>query len=162
MIFLNKLLIFFSLIFLISSCKYYDIQYKSVSNFKINKVDKKNVLLSADVVLFNPNKYNLKIKQSFLDFYLNDQHFAVLKLDNMVKIKKKTESIVYLPINVNLSDGFLQKFLILAVSKNINLRIAGYLKGSIFILSKKQKIDETIELSPDIFKKFKDDLLKIN
>ncbi len=134
------------LLFVFSACSFEDVQFKEAQNFKITKLEGKKLSLSFDAILNNPNGYNLKVKPSTFDLYINGDHVGIIHLDERVKIVKRSESSVSVPVSAELVNGALPKLIAGALKKTATVRIVGTVKGGVSIFSKKKKIDETREI----------------
>ena len=134
------------LLFVFSACNYENVEFKEAENFKITKLEGKKLSLSFDAILNNPNTYILKLKPSTFDLYINGDHIGIIHLDERVKIIKRSESTVSVPITAELVNGALPKLLAGALKKTATVRIVGTVKGGVSIFSKKKKIDETREI----------------
>ncbi len=145
----QKLVYFLAVIFLLSSCfDYDDIDFKGVDNFKVEKFEGKKISFSMDVILENPNSFSVKIKPSVVDVYLDDNLIGKTYLDQKVKIIKRKENSYFVPLHVELEDGILMKLMKLSLKGKVKLRLVGKIKGSIYGICKKVKIDETKEIDP--------------
>ncbi len=142
----SKFFIGILFLFLMNACDFEDVQFRNAENFKLKQFEGKKASLSFDAVLYNPNGYNLKVKPSTFDLYINNVQVGVIKLDEKVKIKKRTESTVTVPVTAELSPGILPKLLTIALSKSASVRIVGTARGGVSIFTKKKKIDETREI----------------
>lgn len=145
----KKRIYFLVIIFLVSSCfDYDDIDFKGVDNFKVEKFEGKKISFSMDVILENPNSFSVKIKPSVVDVYLDDNLIGKTYLDQKVKIIKRKENSYFVPLHVELEDGLLMKLMKLSIKAKVKLRLVGKIKGSIYGICKKVKIDETKEIDP--------------
>ncbi len=145
----KKRIYFLAIIFLVSSCfDYDDIDFKGIDNFKMEKFEGQKISFSMDVVLENPNSFSVKIKPSVVDVYLDDNLIGKTYLDQKVKIIKRKENSYFVPLHVELEDGLLMKLMKLSLKDKVKLRLVGNIKGSIYGISKKVKIDESKEIDP--------------
>lgn len=140
-------------VFIITSCSsYQDVEFKGTENLKFGKLDGKKISLTFDARLENQNGYTIKIKPSDLDVFIDNVQLGTIHLDEKIKIKRKSESLVEVPLTVELGPNALLNIAKIMVKKNVSLRLAGDVKGGVWFLSKKQHIDETREISTDQLK----------
>jgi len=140
-------------IYILSACSSYkDVQFKGTENFKIGQLEGKKLSFTFDAKLLNENGYTIKIKPCDLDLFINEQQMGIIHLDKKVKIKRKSETTVTIPITAELSQGALLKLATLKLNKTVSVRLKGTVKGGVFIFSKKEEIDETREISTDKLK----------
>ncbi len=144
---------FIGLLLILSACtSYKDIEFRGTENFKLGKLEGKKLSFTFDARLFNDNGYTLKVKPCDLDVYIEGQHMGIIHLDHKVKIKRKTESLVNVPLSVELGPGAMVRLALLKLRKKVTVRLVGTVKGGVWIFSKKEKIDETREISTDNLK----------
>lgn len=128
------------LLFLLNSCMtYQDVQFQSVSNFKVEKVNKEGVKLMFDARVHNPNSYNISVRAKNLDLGIGGQTLASADLGKKVKIKKNTTDSYPVEVLVNIKDlmkGLGNSALNLLSRKSVKLEIAGNAKVSAKGLSK--------------------------
>lgn len=137
----------------LSSCaSYEDIELKGTENFKMGKLDGKKLSFEFDARLLNTNGYTIKVKPCDLEVFIEDQHMGILHLDKKVKIKRKSENAVTIPLTIELGPGALLKLATLRTKKTVNLRLKGTVKGGVWFISKKEQIDEVREISTDKLK----------
>ena len=137
----------------LSACaSYKDVEFRGTENFKVGKLEGKKLSFTFDAKLFNDNGFTIKIKPCDLDLYIEGQHIGIIHLDQKVKIKRKRESVVNVPITVELGPGALVKLALMNLKKKVTVRLVGTVKGGVCIFSKKEKIDETREISTDNLK----------
>lgn len=137
---------FLVLLFIFGSCSFEDVQFREAENFKLDKIEGRTISVSFDAILNNPNGYNLKVKPSSFDLYINGSHVGIIRLDEKIKIIKRSESTVAVPVTAELLNGALPKLMAGALKKTASVRLVGSVRGGVFIFSKKTKIDETREI----------------
>lgn len=134
------------LLFVFTACSFEDVQFREAENFKLNKIEGRTISVSFDAILNNPNGYTLKVKPSSFDLYINGSHVGIIQLDEKIKIIKRSESTVAVPVTAELLNGALPKLIAGALKKTATVRIVGTVKGGVSIFSTKRKIDETREI----------------
>jgi LEA14-like dessication related protein len=136
----------FVLLFIFSSCSFEEVQFKEAVNFKLKKIEGRNLSISFDAILNNPNGYNLKVKPSTFDLHINGEHIGIVQLDEKIKIVKKSESTVAVPVTAEVLKGALPKLIAGALKKTATVRIVGTVKGAASGFPVRKKIDETREI----------------
>ena len=63
-----------------------DLVYQNVQHFSIKLADRQHTVLSMDVLLYNPNKYNMKLKHADLDIFINNNHLGKVNLDEKLRV----------------------------------------------------------------------------
>lgn len=140
-------------VFIIASCNsYQDVEFKGTENLKLGKLEGKKISITFDARLENQNGYTIKIKPSDLEVFIDNVQLGTIHLDEKIKIKRKSESLVEVPLTVELGPNALLNIAKIMVKKNVNLRLTGDVKGGVWFISKKQHIDETREISTDQLK----------
>lgn len=145
----QKLFYILVITFLVSSCfEYDDVDFKGIENFKMGKFEGQNISFSMDVKLENPNNFSIKIKPSVVDVFIDDNLIGKTYLDQKIKIIKRKENSYFVPLHVTLEDGILMKLMKFSLKDKVKLRLVGKVKGSVYGISKKVKIDESKEIDP--------------
>src|SRR5690606_21773862 len=70
-----------SILLLVSSCTFYEPEYRGGEQFKFGKLEGKTLKFDVGAKIYNPNKYTIKIKPSDLDVYIDDDYMGVIHLD---------------------------------------------------------------------------------
>jgi LEA14-like dessication related protein len=122
-------------------------EFRGSEGVKMDKLDGKEITLSAKVKVYNPNWYALKIKPSTVEVYLEDKLMGTVELTEKVKMKAKQESSLSLPLLATLEEGAMFTALRYATKEQVKVRIKGKVKGGIFFVSKKMDVDETKTIS---------------
>lgn len=133
---------------LLNACSVYeDVEFKGITDFKLGKLQGRNVSFTFNALLYNPNGYALKVKPSDLDVFVEDDHYGVIHLDERVKFKRKSETLVEIPMTAQLTPGALFKLAALGGKEKVTVRLKGDVKGSVWCFSHKEKVDETREIA---------------
>lgn len=138
----KTLLAIFSLLFIVTSCVE-NPQFKGVSNFKIDNVNSDKLSFNVDVSAFNPNGYNLKVRKSSFNLYLNDQYVGQAFLLKKYKMKRRTTTLDNVPVEVLLEPGVMMKLMRIAMGGTVKLRLEGTLKASALGVPVRKKLDQT-------------------
>lgn len=138
----------FILLLLLSACmSYKDVRFEGVENFKIKDFSTKEVLLTFNVKLFNPNNYKIKVKPGEVDVLNNkDKLLGKAKVVKKVVIDKNMSGSYPVTIKAKLSDFLLSgggSIFDLIKNRNTTIRFRGDVKVKARGLGKKIKLDET-------------------
>jgi LEA14-like dessication related protein len=119
-------LIFFSVV--LASCKVYPPVYKRVENFTMVRIDKEGFKVYGDVILYNPNKIPVKLKDVLMNIELNGKHMATAGQKVPVHIGAKKEFGVPLDLvikpDMSLTEGLKSIFKIIA-TKEMDVTVSG-------------------------------------
>lgn len=77
--------------------------YYDFLNFRIDSLGEKESVVSAELKYYNPNNYNLQLKQGEADVYLNQQLAGHSFLDSMVVIPRRDTFYVPVKMRINMS-----------------------------------------------------------
>lgn len=139
------LLLAMPLIFLQGCFDYEEIEFKGVKNVSLLDRTDKVLKLQVDVLVNNPNKFNIKVKKSSLDIYMNDKYVGKTTLDSKIVLKKNSEAIYGVVLNADAKSvmkaamGSLGGFL----KGSVDIRLKGRVKGSVYGISKSVDVDMT-------------------
>jgi len=142
------LLIIAILPILMTSClSYKEIELGDVKNVKLNKSKDgsgANILVGIEVK--NPNNYKIKIKKIEADLLVNGKKVGKIALNKKVVLPKKSDQVQDFAVNTQLSN-LLSAVPALLFGGDVNLQLKGYIKGKIFILSKKFPMEAEKQIS---------------
>lgn len=144
-----------SILFLLASCEFEQIEFKGVEDFKMPKMDDKEILLDLAFKVNNPNKFKIKVKPCNVDLFVSDSKLGTVFLDDKVVFKKKAEGLYKTSLRLKLADGVFFELMKLIGKKEIPLRIKGKVKGSVYGITKKMDIDRVQMISGDQLNFFK-------
>ena len=123
------------LIFALSSCKVYPPVYKRVDNFWIERLDRDGFKVNGDIVLYNPNKMKVKLKDVLINIELNGKHVATAGQKVPVPIKGLSEFAVPLNLiikpDMSLTEGLKNIFNII-MTKEMDVTVKGVIVVSAY------------------------------
>lgn len=109
--------------------------------------DGKSAVLTADAVLYNPNKGSLRLKAIDLDILVNDKPSARIDQKLNAQIKSVSTFTVPLEVQLNLNEvGLLDTILGLFGGKKHTIRFTGTIKISVSGFPVKIPIDHRDEI----------------
>ena len=131
-------------VFLFSSCfEYNEVRVVSIGKVTLENFEGTTAHVNVEVELENTNFFGLKIKPSTLDVFVEDEFVGKAVLIEKVKIKRKKTQVYNAKIELVGESGILRKAMKYALRKDLKVRLSGYVKGSVYGISKKVKVDET-------------------
>ncbi len=139
-----------SFTFLFQGClEYKEVNFKGVKDVNIQDRSSDKMKIEIAVLIDNPNTYNIKVKKSTLDVYLNGKYAGKTTLDQKVVIKKKSENVYYAVINVSTKD--LMKAAMGSIGGLLKgtatVELKGKVKGSVYGISKSVDVDMKEEVN---------------
>jgi LEA14-like dessication related protein len=141
----------FGLFVTLTSCGCLDFnapEMRGGEDFSLNKVDGNSIDMNVKANIYNDNCFNLKIKPSDLELYVEGEQVGTVRLNKKVKLKKRRETAIDANLTATLMDGVLMKMMAYATRPEIEVRLKGKAKGGVFIFNKKIDIDETKKIAP--------------
>lgn len=124
------------LIFVLMSCvSPKALEYKSVKNLSVNKINWKTTSLSMDLEYYNPNPFGLKLRSSDLDIFIGDHLLGHSNTDTLVTIPKKGTFLLPIRLDVKM-ENLLRNSLAAFSGKEITIRLQGKVKagkGNMFL-----------------------------
>jgi len=140
---------------IISSCApFVRPEFVSYEGFKMGKMDAKQVSFSLSVKLKNPNSYTLKVKKTSLNLSVDDGKIGMLALEKTIKIPRKKQIIVEIPMNLSLEKGALMRMLTFSMQDSIRLNLEGDVRGGVLFFSKKFPLSFSKSISPKALNPF--------
>lgn len=144
---------FLTLLISVSSCQYEEVKYLGVSNFSNFNQKDKEFFFHVDVKANNPNTYNIKIKPSTLDVYLDEKKIGVVHLDEKVKLVKKMEDVYTAKLRAQLDKIKILDIGTQILFKSPKLIFKGQVKAGTAFFYKRFDINESRELDAALFKR---------
>lgn len=142
---------------LISSCTYEEVTLNDIRNFRIENVENRQIYFSFDARIVNPNAFALKISDSDLQMEINGVDMGQLYLSEAVKIPAGNDEFV--PVRASVltagsSQGIVSILLGSVLSRAVDVRLKGEVKGGLIVYSKRIPVDhsERIEWGSNHFR----------
>lgn len=133
-----------------------DLVFKGMENFSVERKNGK-VYIGFDYVIENPNKINFVIKPSSLFLKIADQDVGWVRIEEKIKIKKKSEA-GYPFMMVGDASNFVKSAFSgiwgLITGAGIDFNIAGKLKAGLWFFKKKWPVDYTYKMTNEEFMSF--------
>ena len=137
------LITLFSIFFLTSCFDYEDVEFKGVQNFGLENRSEGNITVRIDLKVNNPNNYNIKIKRSSLDIFVNGARVGKTKMKNNIVLKKNHQDVY--PLYLTLSEKELKGSALSSIGSflkgSMKLRLKGDIKTKVYGVGKKFRID---------------------
>lgn len=76
-----------------------DFEYRDIRNVKVNSIGFNQSALSFELVYFNPNGFDIDLKQVNSDVFIDSMYLGKFQLDTMMHINKMSEFV--LPANIS-------------------------------------------------------------
>ena len=137
------LITLFSIVFLTSCFDYEDVEFKGVQNIGLEGRSGGNITVRIDMKVSNPNNYNIKIKKSSLDVFVNSSKVGKTKMKNDVVLKKNHQDVY--PLHLTFSEKELKSSALASIGSlltgSMKIRIKGDVKTKVYGIGKKFPID---------------------
>lgn len=138
------------------SAEFEDLIFEGMENFTVDKSNDK-VHIGFDYIIKNPNKLNLVIKPSSLFLTIADKDCGWVRIDEKIKLKKKTKG-SYPFVLVGDASNFVKSSFAsiwnLITGKGIAFNIKGDISAGIAIFKKKWPVDYTYNMTNKEFMSF--------
>jgi|LauGreDrversion4_2_1035121.scaffolds.fasta_scaffold30649_3 LEA14-like dessication related protein len=121
-------------------------EFRKSEGVKFIKMDNRELSFEVDAILYNPNKFSLKVKPSHVDVFVEDQKMGVVYLTNKIKLHRLQEEKLHFEMKAALEDGAMLTAFRYMNRDSVSIHLMGKVKGGIWFVSKKVKIDETIKI----------------
>ncbi len=132
-----------AMIFSLPACEIEEPDISDFTNFKLGKINGKNVDVSFDVKIDNPNTFGFKLKRGNLDVTANAIKIGVITFPQKIKVKKKSDKSYHVPLKLLLEDGALMQIMKLSTAGDVIVKIDGKVRGSVFGIGKTMEVHET-------------------
>jgi LEA14-like dessication related protein len=112
-----------------------DMEFKEMQHFKMGKMGFDKTDISMDLIYFNPNNFQLKLKDTDCDVFIDGNYLGHFRLDSTITVAKKANFTFPVNMQVDMKNVFKNGFNTL-FSKEVLLKVNGSTragKGGIFI-----------------------------
>jgi len=137
------LITLFSIFFFTSCFDYEDVEFQGVQNFGIEDRTDGNITVRIDLKVNNPNNYNIKIKKTSLDVFVNGAEVGKTKMKNNIVLKKNHQDVY--PLYLTLSEKELKGSALSSIGSflkgSMKIRVKGDIKAKVYGVGKKFPID---------------------
>ncbi len=122
------LVLLFCLQVIVTGCKKpKSLQYLGLQNFNLPSIGIGQSVLSADVVFYNPNNFNLRLKEAEVDISVNEKFLGHSLLDSLIRIPKNDTFFIPVKVKVDMK-ALLTNSLMAVISNEVDVKIAGRTK----------------------------------
>ena len=139
-------------VFICSCTAYKEVELIGVNYYALGDLAKETVDLTVKLEVNNPNAYNIRIKKTTLDLFLEGKEVGKAKMQKDIVLKKKTQQEYEFTIRANYKElsGAVLKSIGSLIGKNkVSIGLKGKVKAKAFgIVGKKFDLDvkESINL----------------
>ena len=141
-----SLLLLLTPLLLCSCLSYKEIELGDVTNVKLEKGNNGGADIKVSIPVKNPNNYKIKVKAIEADLFVNNKKIGKITLNKKVVLPKNSELNQDFYLNTQLSN-ILSAVPTLLFGGEINLKVNGYIKGKVFIVSHKFPIEAEKKIS---------------
>jgi len=142
---IKKILIYTSILVFFNSCfEYEEVDFKGIQNFKLENKSAENLLMRLDIKVNNPNTYNITIKPTTLDIFVNGKFAGKTKMKDKIILKKNTTAVYPLYMQAKTKDimNSIPVSLGALLSGKVKMGIKGNVKAKAYGVGKKFYINE--------------------
>ena len=132
----------------LTACNFEAPDIGEVGNFHLQKLEGSHIECSFDVNIENPNAIGFKVKKVSADVQMEEQLMGKVKLNEKIKVKRKSNKTYTVPLIIDLENGALITLMKNAGKKEVPVTIKGIAKGSVLGISKKIEFSETKQVNP--------------
>ncbi len=142
-----RYLAIFAVVISLQGCKFKDLEFKGIDNYKIEQFSMKGIKLNLGVKLENPNWFAIKAKGGEINVKANGIKLGVFNITKAVKIPKKSDGVVNVGIEAKtkniIGTSLLSLMSIATKGGKVKLEVDGYIHAGAFGISKKVKVSTT-------------------
>ena len=147
----GKILSLAAMALVLARCDVEEPDFSNLRDFKLLKMDGKRVEAEFTVDCENPNAFGFKVKKSALNVSVDNQVFGVISLDKKIKIRRKSNTAYTVPVVIDLENGAMLRLIKYVGRKDLEVTIAGKVKGSVCGISKSFNVNETRKVDGSLF-----------
>lgn len=103
------------------------LEYKSYSNFKIEKPGFTNSRISLNLEYFNPNNFGLQLRRSELDIFIDNNFLGHSSFDTLINIPRKSNFILPVKFDADMKNLYKNAFNTV-FNKELLIKVTGQIK----------------------------------
>ncbi len=137
-------------ILMLSCNAYKEVEMIRVGDYSVGNMTNEKVAINLNMEVNNPNSYNIRIKKSTLDLYLEGKKVGETQMTNDIVLKKKTQAVYPFTIEANYKDiagAAMKSVSSLFGKKEVTLGIKGRVKAKALGIGKKFDLDVQEKIS---------------
>lgn len=127
---------------LFSGCDYDEPDFTNVRDIHVLGFEDNQLHAEFTVDCDNPNGFGFKVKRSLLNIYIADSQIGTVELDDKIKIKRKSLRTYTVPVAIRISPLGMLGLMKSIKSDQIELRLEGTVRGSVWGFSKSFPVNE--------------------
>lgn len=119
---------------------YKEVSFHGITGVQLARVDAKGLALNAQVVLENPNGYNIHVADPDVDVFLNELYLGKATINSKLTLVRKHTDTYNVPLLVDFSQqggSPLTALMGAAMAGKATLKVKGHVRGGISLLRKK-------------------------
>ena len=137
-----------------TSCKLYqEVKVSDVQNVVLGEVTTDGIEAQIYFEVENPNWYNMMLKESKIEIFIEGKYFGVIDQFEEISIPKKSKTTQALRMKTgpNAMDDLLANALKLFLKSDLKLEAKGYVIGKAMLMRKRIDISVTEQVSKEQF-----------
>ena len=142
----------FALVFLTSCEEIEEPELVEISNVKLVELKGSVAKILVFAEIDNPNFFNISMKPSTLDLFVDGTFAGTVNLDKKIKFLRKETQTYEIPLTLKGESFVLVKLIQWMAKPSVEIQIKGKVKGAVYGVSKKIYIDEKQTVSPSQLK----------
>lgn len=111
------------------------LEYKTYYNFRVKNLGFNKSTVTLDLEYYNPNNYGMRLKNTELDIYINNNFLGHSSSDTIINIPKKASFILPVVFDVDMRNAFKNAYSTMT-GKEVAIKLIGKIKagkGNVFI-----------------------------
>lgn len=131
---------------------YEDLDVEEVEGVQIGKIANGVLDLKITASIVNPNPYGIKLKETDLEVYLDDNFMGTAHLNDPVKLLRKQTKSYTFDVQVAIEKGAMAKMLVLSLKQELSLKVKGNIKASVMGINKTLAVSKTKNIGSSILR----------
>ena len=141
------------LLFSVNGCTVEEIELVEIEELKLQEFSAEGIVIDLKAKIDNPNSFTIGVTDSDFDIFINDRFISKARLDNKVKLKRKTSeshSFTVRSDKLKSQNELLPILLQAALTGNVKTKVKGYVKGKTLLFFSRKvdfELEEDLEIS---------------
>jgi LEA14-like dessication related protein len=117
------------LILLASACRHpKELVYKDIQHFKLQNAGLQQSGVSLDIRMYNPNNYDMKLKDADVDVFINGNLLGKMCVNNQCSVPGLDTFLLPVTLNVDMKNAIPNAWQLL-VKSDVDIKLAGTIRA---------------------------------
>jgi LEA14-like dessication related protein len=129
-----------------TSCELQEVDLVELKKVEVERIENEEMFMDVTAVLDNPNSFNIKVKDSDFDLYMENKYIGKANLENTFILESGMQKEYELKVRAQgdrLNVQLLPIMLSAALTGKVSVRLKGSITGKVLFITRSVNVDVT-------------------